>query len=88
MNQDKAMPSKRTERDVGESKKSRAFEKRYISASELASRWSVSVSAIYRGNCSSHALSVIRLGGSVRFLLSEVEAFEREQEAKTRTPAV
>jgi len=50
MNQDKAMPSKRTERDVGGSKKSGAFEKRYISASEVASRWSVSVSAIYRGN--------------------------------------
>jgi len=85
MNQDKAMHSKRIERNVGRSKKSRAFEKRYISASELAIRWSVSKSAIYHGNCSSHALSAIRFGKSVRLLLSEVEAFERKQEAKTRT---
>ena len=79
------MPSKRIERHAGTSKKSRHFEKRYISASELAIRWSVSKSAIYHGNCSSHALSAIRFGRSVRFLLSEVEAFEKNIEAQVRS---
>jgi predicted DNA-binding transcriptional regulator AlpA len=78
------MPSKRIERHAGTTKKSKHFEKRYISASELAIRWSVSQSAIYHGGAGSSGLSAIRLGKSVRFLLSEVEAFEKNHEAQIR----
>lgn len=79
------MPTKRIERHAGTSKKFRHFEKRYISASELAIRWSVSQSAIYHGGAGSNGLSAIRLGRSVRFILSEVEAFEKNLEAQIRS---
>ena len=59
------------------SKKSRSFEQRYISVAELAMRWSVSRSSIYHGQCGSDALTPIRFGRAVRFLRSEVEAFEK-----------
>ncbi len=58
------------------SKKVRVFEQRYISVPELAVRWSVSTSSIYHGKCGADALTVIRFGKAVRFLRSEVEAFE------------
>jgi len=77
------MPSKRIEQ-TRSSKTSGAFEQRYVLAAQLAARWSVSKSAIHHGNCGSHALTPIRLGRSVRFLLSEVEAFEKKHEAQTR----
>ena len=76
------MPLKRIEQ-TRSAKKSRMFEKRYISAPELATRWSVSRSAIYHGNCSSSTLHAIRFGRSVRFLLSEVEAFEKTRERQS-----
>lgn len=76
------MPPKTTEQSTGSSKKSRTFEKRYISVSELAARWSVSQSAIYSGKCGSNALTAIRLGRSVRFLRTEVEALEKNCEAQ------
>ena len=78
------MPSKRIEQNARNSKKARAFEQKYISVPELATRWSVSRSAIYHGNCSSNALTPIRFGRAVRFLRTEVEAFEKHREAQTQ----
>ena len=71
------MPSSRA-------RKSKGFEQRYISVSELAARWSVSPSAIYSRKCGSHALTPIRFGRAVRFLRIEVEALERARETATR----
>ena len=65
-------------------KRSKRFEQRYISVSELAARWSVSASAIYSRKCGSHALTPIRFGRAVRFLRTEVEALERDRESGTR----
>ena len=65
-------------------KRSKRFEQRYISVSELAARWSVSASAIYSRKCGSHALTPIRFGRAVRFLRLEVEALERDRETATR----
>jgi excisionase family DNA binding protein len=62
------------------SKKPKTFDKKYLSAAELAARWSVSQSAIYSRKCGSNALRAIRFGRSVRFLRSEVEALERKRE--------
>jgi len=59
------------------SKKSRAFEQRYISVAELSVRWSVSRSSIYHGQCGSNALTPIRFGKAIRFVRSEVESFEK-----------
>ena len=67
------MPSSRA-------KKSRGFEQRYISVSELAARWSVSPSAIYSRKCGTDALTPIRFGKAVRFLRTQVEALERDRE--------
>lgn len=64
------------------SKQSKTFDKKYISVSELAARWSVSQSAIYSGKCGSAALHPIRFGRSVRFLRSQVEALEKSREAQ------
>ena len=64
------------------SRKPKTFDKKYISVSELAARWSVSQSAIYSGKCGSDALRSIRFGRSVRFLRTEVEALERSREAQ------
>ncbi len=79
------MPSKRIEQNAGNSEKSGAFEQKYISVLELATRWSVSRPAIYHGNCSSNELTPIRFGRAVRFLCTEVEAFEKDREAQTRS---
>lgn len=70
--------SKATDRRT--TRKARIFEKRYISVPELAVRWDVSQSAIYHGNCGSDVLRTIRLGKAVRFLRTEVEAFEKAHE--------
>jgi hypothetical protein len=64
------------------SKRAEAFERRYISSVELAVRWSVSTSAIYHSRDAIHGLRVIRLGRSIRFLRSEVEAVERNREGQ------
>jgi predicted DNA-binding transcriptional regulator AlpA len=66
------------------SKRAEAFERKYISAAELAVRWDVSASAIYQRKCGSNALSAIRFGRSIRFLRSEVEALEERREEQTR----
>lgn len=66
-----------------QSRKSKTFDKKYISVSELAARWSVSQSAIYAGKCGSDALHPIRFGRSVRFLRTEVETLERNREGQT-----
>jgi len=66
------------------SKKAEAFERRYISPLELAVRWSVSTSAIYHSKGVIHGLRVIRLGRSIRFLRSEVEALEKNREGQKR----
>ena len=67
------------------SKRAEAFERRYISPLELAVRWSVSTSTIYHSKAAIDGLRVIRLGKSIRFLRSEVEALERNREGqKTR----
>ena len=66
------------------SKRAEAFQRRYISPVELAVRWSVSTSAIYHSKSASHGLKVIRLGRSIRFLRSEVEALEKHCEEQTR----
>jgi predicted DNA-binding transcriptional regulator AlpA len=62
------------------------LERRYISVSELAVRWSVSPSAIYARKCGTTALTPIRLGGSVRFLREQVEAFEMARESHADRP--
>jgi predicted DNA-binding transcriptional regulator AlpA len=64
------------------SKRAEAFERRYISPLELAARWSISASAIYQGKGVIRGLKVIRLGKSIRFLRSEVEALERNREGQ------
>ena len=64
------------------SKRSNRFEQKYLSVAELATRWSVSPSAIYSRKCGTSALSPIRFGKSIRFLRTEVEAFERTREAR------
>lgn len=66
------------------SKRAEAFERRYISPVELAMRWSVSTSAIYHSQKAIEGLKVIRLGRSIRFLRSEVEALEKRREEQTR----
>ena len=57
-------------------------ERRYVSVSELAVRWSISPSAIYARKCGTNALTPIRLGRSVRFLREQVEAFEMARESQ------
>jgi predicted DNA-binding transcriptional regulator AlpA len=47
---------------------------------ELAVRWSVSTSAIYHSKSAISGLKIIRLGRSIRFLRSEVEALEKRRE--------
>lgn len=64
------------------SKRAEAFERRYISPVELAVRWSLSTSAIYHSKSAIDGLRVIRLGRSIRFLRSEVEALERNREGQ------
>lgn len=64
------------------SKQSNKFQQKYLSVAELAIRWSVSPSAIYSRKCGTCALSPVRFGKSIRFLRTEVEAFEREREAR------
>jgi predicted DNA-binding transcriptional regulator AlpA len=66
------------------SKRAEAFERRYISPLELAVRWSVSTSAIYHSKSAIDGLRVIRLGRSIRFLRSEVEALEKIREKDKR----
>ena len=66
----------------GRVKKSKGFEQKYLSVAELAIRWSVSQSAIYSRKCGTSALSPIRFGKSIRFLRTEVEAFEKDREAR------
>jgi predicted DNA-binding transcriptional regulator AlpA len=65
-------------------KRSKRFEQRYISVSELAARWSVSPSAIYSRKCGTNALTPIRFGRAVRFLRTEVESLERDRQRTTR----
>jgi predicted DNA-binding transcriptional regulator AlpA len=77
------MSPKTTEQSLGNSKKSKTFEKKYISVSELAARWSVSESAIYHSKCGSNALTPIRFGRSLRFLRTEVEALEKTRQDQT-----
>ncbi len=64
------------------SKRSNRFEQKCLSVAELATRWSVSPSAIYSRKCGTSALSPIRFGKSIRFLRTEIEAFERTREAR------
>lgn len=45
-------------------------------------RWSVSTSTIYHSKAAIDGLRVIRLGKSIRFLRSEVEALERNREGQ------
>lgn len=59
------------------------IESRYISVAELAVRWSISPSAIYARKCGTETLTPIRLGRSVRFLRTQVEAFEMALESQT-----
>lgn len=66
------------------SKRAEAFERRYISPAELAVRWSLSTSAIYHSKSAIDGLRVIRLGRSIRFLRSEVEALEKDREVQNR----
>jgi predicted DNA-binding transcriptional regulator AlpA len=66
------------------SKRAEAFERRYISPAELAVRWSVSTSAIYHSKRAIDGLKVIRLGKSIRFLRSEVEALEKAREVPNK----
>lgn len=63
-------------------KRSNKFEQKYLSVAELAIRWSVSPSAIYSRKCGTCALAPVRFGKSIRFLRTEVEAFERDREAR------
>ena len=70
------------------SKRTEAFERRYMSPVELAVRWSVSTSAIYHSKSAIDGLRIIRLGRSIRFLRSEVEALERKRELKRGTSDV
>jgi len=63
-------------------KREEAFERRYISPTELAARWSVSTSAIYHSRSAIYGLRIIRLGKSIRFLRSEVEELERNREGQ------
>ncbi len=74
------MPSARV-RDTKE------VERRYVSVSELAVRWSISPSAIYARKCGTDALTPIRLGRSVRFLRKQIEELEtyRERQAQRRS---
>lgn len=65
-------------------KRAEAFERRYISPAELAVRWSVSTSAIYHSKSAIDGLRVIRLGRSIRFLRSEVEALEKIREVQNK----
>lgn len=62
-------------------------ERRYVSVSELALRWSISPSAIYARKCGTDALTPIRLGRSVRFLRTQIEELEasRERQAQSRS---
>jgi hypothetical protein len=62
------------------SKRISKFEQKYLSVAELATRWSVSPSAIYSGKCGTDALTPIRFGKALRFLLTQVEALERDRE--------
>jgi len=59
-----------------------------MSPVELAVRWSVSTSAIYHSKSAIDGLRIIRLGRSIRFLRSEVEALERKRELKRGTSDV
>ena len=61
-------------------KKAKAFEQKYISAAELATRWGVSLSSIYHGNCESHRLHPVRFGRAIRFLRREVLELEKEKD--------
>ncbi len=63
------------------------IERRYVSVSELALRWSISPSAIYARKCGTDALTPIRLGRSVRFLRTQIEELEasRERQAQSRS---
>lgn len=51
---------------------------KYISPSELAARWGISASAVYDRKCGTNRLTPHRFGRVLRFLRSEVEAFEEE----------
>lgn len=62
------------------SKRASKFEQKYLSVAELATRWSVSPSAIYSGKCGTDVLTPIRFGKALRFLLTQVEALERDRE--------
>ncbi len=50
----------------------------FITVGELADRWSISTSAVYQNKCMTDRLKRFRFGKSVKFLLKDVEAIERE----------
>lgn len=49
---------------------------RFLTQRDLADRWGCSPRTLQRWRTSSHGPAFVRLGGSVRYLLSDVVAFE------------
>lgn len=60
---------------------------KYLTVMELAERWKISPSAVYMCRGGTGALTRIRIGKLVRFLLSEVEAIEAEKVRKAKKAA-
>lgn len=54
---------------------------RYITPAQLASRWQVSLSAVYGYKAGTEKLTRVCLGKAIRFIRAEVEALERELES-------
>ncbi len=57
---------------------------RYVSPKELATRWKISLSAIYSFKAGTEELIRIPLGKSVRFLRSQIEKIEAEREQRAK----
>lgn len=61
-------------------KKAKAFNQKFITAEDLATRWGLSKSGVYHGASDVSLLKRIQFGKkSIRFLLSQVEEIERQK---------
>jgi hypothetical protein len=61
-------------------KKAKAFNKKFITAAELADRWGLSKSGVYHGASDVSLLTRIPFGKkSIRYLLTQVEEIERQK---------
>jgi predicted DNA-binding transcriptional regulator AlpA len=54
----------------------------FLTSKELAARWKVSVGKLYMMRLKAEGVQPVRIGGSVRYLLSDIENYENTLSGK------